>query len=160
MTSKSKDAEIIETGTELLGEIKEVVDEAEKAGTLKVEQGSSQEIDFSYDMAEVLHNNILEHLEQAKRIAPMLQSTKSTRRVLMKLLYQGMRDDKEADMEAKIRLQGDLEKNFYELCKNIESDKRGLALQAYSAALANLPNEIEKQAKELEEQKNNSQGEE
>lgn len=142
----------IEEGMEILEELSKEISENEES----LEEKNS-EMDIHYDMIEVIDHNIKEHLKQIKTILGMVKSTKSLRRILLKLLQAHM-----VDSDKEIKLKGNLEQNAYELCYRIESDKRALAVQAFAAALDNLPNEMEKQAKEIEQQESEeaSQGEE
>lgn len=96
----------------------------EEEATLTVEQGETQDIAADYDMIEVLDFNIQENIKSAKKIIPML-GKKGLVRVLTRLMESGMIDGDNTT----IKFQGNLEHNAYEICNQVELDKRGLVLK-------------------------------
>lgn len=130
MTSKKKKVLETKTTTEQIEEFTEqlIGMETEKLeeeqATLTVEKGESQDIGADYDMIEVLDHNIKENVKIANKAIAML-SKKEAQRVLMKVLETGTL---EADQEG-IKLPSNLSKNIFELCNQIEMDKRGFVLK-------------------------------
>ena len=133
MTSKTKTPKKASNNPEGLSETIEEMSEAliagetekqEEEATLTVEKGESQDITADYDMIEVLDFNIQENIKSARKIIPML-GKKGLIRVLTRIMESGMIDGDETT----IRFQGSLEHNAYEICNQVELDKRGLVLK-------------------------------
>jgi hypothetical protein len=133
MTSKTKTPKKASNSPEGLSETIEEMSEAliagetekqEEQATLTVEQGESQDITADYDMIEVLDFNIQENIKSARKIIPML-GKKGLIRVLTRIMESGMIDGDDTN----IKFQGSLEHNAYEICNQVELDKRGLVLK-------------------------------
>ena len=122
MTSKTT-TEQIEEFTEQLIDTETKKLEEEQA-TLSVEKGESQEIASDYDMIEVLDHNIKENVKIANKAIAML-SKKEAQKVLMKVLETGTLEEGQQG----IKLPSNLSKNIFELCNQIEMDKRGFVLK-------------------------------
>jgi len=122
MTSKTT-TEQIEEFTEQLIDTETKKLEEEQA-TLSVEKGESQEIAADYDMIEVLDHNIKENVKIANKAIAML-SKKEAQKVLMKVLETGTLEEG----DKALKLPSNLANNIFELCNQIEMDKRGFVLK-------------------------------
>ena len=127
--------------------IKGEKEKQEENPTLTVERGETTDLGADYDMVEVLHFNLTNNIENARRIIPML-SKKQAHRVLLKVMEAGIIEEKD-----QIKIRDNLTVNAFELCNQIEGDKRGLVLKVQEQSLLGLP-DLVKQMKEQEESNN------
>jgi len=124
----------------------------EENPTLTVERNETTTLGADYDMIEVLDFNIKNNIENAMKIVPML-TKKEAQRVLLRVLQSGM--IKEDNM---VKLKTNISRNAFELCNQIEGDKRGLVLKVQEQSLLGLP-DLVKQLEEQEAIKAKEQGE-
>lgn len=122
-TSKAPSETIEELTKELLETETEKLEE-EKA-TLTVEKGETQEIKADYDMIEVLDHNIRSNIESAVRAIPLIKSKKGLQRVLTRVLESGIIDQE----DSKVKLRDTFEASIFEICNQVEMDKRALVLK-------------------------------
>jgi hypothetical protein len=127
--------------------------EEEKA-TLTVESNETTQLKADYDMVEVLHYNLTQNIEHSKKIIPML-SKKEAHKVLTKLMESGIVDQK----DSKYKLKSNLAVNAFEICNQVEMDKRGLVLKVQEQAMLGLPDLMEKMEQEKENDNNEETGE-